>query len=192
MLAIQKEKLAKQWSVSIATPYHVVYAQAISEMITEALQEPGIALAARSPEYVAGVMQQGHAALAINGLGEVVGFSSIKLWDDGKFISNCGLIVPKAYRKQGIGSAIVVSLWELAVDKYPGATVFSLTDAPMVKKTRKAMGFAEMPFSAVTQDPHFWAGCRTCPQYTTYLANNGQKCSCIVLAKTTVHNQLLG
>jgi N-acetylglutamate synthase-like GNAT family acetyltransferase len=183
MKALHQNVLTDQWQVQIATAYHVVYVSLIAEMITEANQEPGVALVLRTQEYIAAAMKQGHAAIALNGLGDVVGFCLIKLWDNGKFISNSGLVVKKEYREHGVGTAIIQKLYQLCVQQYPASTLFSLTDSPMVIKTRTAMGFGEVPYSDITQDPQFWQGCTTCPHYPTLVQNGGKKCLCKVLIK---------
>lgn len=60
----------------------------------------------RSPELIREKILNGEAIIAVTESNEWIGFCYIQLWDDGKFVANCGLIVSPAYRSSGIAKQI--------------------------------------------------------------------------------------
>ena len=61
---------------------------------------------------------------------------------------------------------------------YPYAKIFSITTGLAVMKINTALGYKPVPFSELTDDKEFWAGCKGCINYDVLERNNFQRCLC--------------
>ena len=71
---------------------HISYAKDISKCIDESAKNRGTGIARRTPEYIAGKIQNGNAVIAID-KDQFVGFCYIEIWGHGKYVAHSGLIV---------------------------------------------------------------------------------------------------
>src|SRR5688572_25460290 len=81
----------------------------------------------RSPEVLIRKISEEEAVIAVTANDQWAGFGYLQTWDNGKFVSYCGLIVSPGFRKVGIARAIKVKLVDLSQLKYPLASIFGLT-----------------------------------------------------------------
>jgi hypothetical protein len=163
-----------------ATESHVKFAERICELMYISAQERGTGIAKRDPEYIKKKMRDGKAVIAMDGE-ELAGFSYIETWGHKQFVANSGLIVAHAYRKIGLSRHIKRKIFELSKKLYPKAKIFSITTGPAVMKINYELGFRPVPFTELTEDPEFWAGCRGCRNYDILERNNYKMCLCTAL-----------
>ncbi len=125
-------------------------------------------------------MAKGNAVIAFYG-DQLAGFCYIETWDHGKYVANSGLIVNPDLRRLGLAKAIKEKVFNLARDKYPQAKVFGITTSLAVMKINSSLGYQPVTFSELTQDPAFWDGCRSCPNYDILERNQKRMCLCTAM-----------
>jgi hypothetical protein len=76
--------------IRVATQDDVHYAETITNEMAESAQARGTGIARRSPEYVAGKMEEGKAVIALTPDGTWVGFCYIETWSHGEYVANSG------------------------------------------------------------------------------------------------------
>lgn len=170
-----------RFTVQIADETHFHYAEMICEEMYISAIERGSGIARRTPEAIRAKMAAGEAVIALTGTGEWAGFSYISAWDNGKFVSNSGLIVVHAYRKSGVAARIKQRIFELSREKYPYSKIFSLTSGLAVMKMNTRLGFEPVTYSELTRDEHFWEGCKTCINYQTLMSKGKTNCLCTAM-----------
>lgn len=163
--------------VVIADKSHAIYAQIISETITESAKVRGTGIAKRTPEYIITKMENGNAVIALDG-NTFAGFCYIEAWSHGKFVANSGLIVHPDYRGIGLAKTIKHKIFEHSRHKYPEAKVFSITTGLAVMKMNSELGYKPVPFSELTDDQSFWNGCQTCKNYDVLQRTEQKMCLC--------------
>jgi len=160
-----KEKAAEtitEFNVEIANLSHIFWAKEIcDEMLSSAIAR-GTGISKRSPQSIQLKMKQGEAVIAFTSDGRWAGVSYISAWENGKFVSNSGLIVAPEFRKTGVGKKIKRKIFELSRQKYPNAKIFSLTTGLAVMKLNHELGFEPVTYSEITTDDSFWEGCKSC------------------------------
>lgn len=172
---------AGSFKVQIAHEGHFIWAEAICrEMYTSAI-ERGSGISKRSPDFLREKMKKGEAVIAMTADGEWAGFSYISSWDDGRFVSNSGLIVAHAYRKSGVAVRIKQLIFNLSRSKYPEAKIFSLTSGLAVMKMNTRLGFEPVTYSELTQTDAFWEGCKSCVNYQTLKSKGRKNCLCTAM-----------
>ena len=67
-----------EFSVFVAGPEHVPYAQAICDLIESSAKARGTGIAKRDPHYIASKMLDGRAVIGLNGE-ELAGFCYIRI-----------------------------------------------------------------------------------------------------------------
>ncbi|MBK8044173.1 MAG: GNAT family N-acetyltransferase [Haliscomenobacter sp.] len=167
-------------TIEVASAAHAQYAEAICKMIAESAKARGTGIAERKPEYVLEKMAKGNAVIAFYG-DQLAGFCYIETWDHGKYVANSGLIVNPDLRRLGLAKAIKEKVFNLARDKYPQAKVFGITTSLAVMKINSSLGYQPVTFSELTQDPAFWDGCRSCPNYDILERNQKRMCLCTAM-----------
>src|SRR5678816_1813844 len=140
----------------------------------------GTGIAKRSPEYIAQKIDEGKAVIALTPEGEWVGFCYIETWE-GEYVANSGLIVAPAYRKSGVAKAIKQRIFQLSREKYPDAKIFGLTTGLAVMKINSELGYEPVTYSELTQDPAFWAGCKSCVNYEILMSKERKICMCTAM-----------
>ncbi len=165
-------------NVYVADESHIKYAQEICDLVYVSAQERGTGIAKRTPEYIAQKMKYGKAVIALTDTGELAGFAYIETWSHTLFVANSGLIVAHKYRNTGLAKRIKREVFNLSRRKYPDAKIFSITTGAAVMKINSEMGFRPVPFSELTDDAEFWAGCQGCKNFDILERNNYRMCLC--------------
>lgn len=168
-------------NIYVANESHVIYAEEICELVYISAQERGTGIAKRSPEYVKEKMRDGKAVIAITEEGTFAGYSYIETWSHTKFVANSGLIVAHPFRKTGLARRIKQKIFELSRKMYPYAKIFSITTGLAVMRINSELGYRPVPFSELTTDTEFWAGCQGCRNFDILERNNYQMCLCTAL-----------
>ncbi|MBK6950202.1 MAG: GNAT family N-acetyltransferase [Haliscomenobacter sp.] len=167
-------------TIEVASAAHAQYAEAICKMIAESAKARGTGIAERKPEYILEKMAKGNAVIALQG-DQLAGFCYIETWDHGKYVANSGLIVNPELRRLGLAKSIKEKVFNLARDKYPQAKVFGITTSLPVMKINSSLGYLPVTFSELTQDPAFWDGCRSCPNFDILERNQKRMCLCTAM-----------
>ncbi|MEK9613592.1 MAG: GNAT family N-acetyltransferase [Flavobacteriaceae bacterium] len=163
--------------ITRAQAEHIIYAKTISKCIDDSAKNRGTGIARRTPEYVAAKIQNGNAVIALDG--EVfAGFCYIEVWGHGKYVAHSGLIVDPEYRGQGLAKKIKKGVFDLSLEKYPQAKVFGITTGMPVMKINYELGYKQVHFSELTDDPEFWKGCQTCKNFDVLTRTERQMCLC--------------
>jgi hypothetical protein len=166
--------------VRSAIPADVVFAdQIIHEMESSAIVR-GSGISKRSAASVIEKIDNGKAIVAVTENGEWAGFSYIETWDNGKFVSNSGLIVSSKHRNQGVASQIKRQIFELSRTKYPSAKIFSITSGLAIMKMNTKLGFEPVTYEEVTRATTFWDACKSCINYDVLQSKN--RCNCLCTA----------
>ena len=167
--------------VQVALPEHRVFAEEIVEEMAESAKARGTGIAKRSPEYVAGKMQEGKAVIAFHKDGTWAGFCYIETWSHGQFVANSGLIVSPKYRKAGLAKAIKEEVFMLSRKLYPKAKIFGLTTGLAVMKINSDLGYEPVTYSELTQDEEFWKGCQSCVNFDILKLKERKNCMCTAM-----------
>lgn len=164
-------------SICIALEEHYKFAQEICDTMEASALLRGTGIAKRSPEYIQKKMQNNDAIIALEN-GKFAGFCYIESWEHGQFVANSGLIVHPDYRHLGLAKQIKKKVFEYSQEKYPGAKIFGITTGLAVMKINSDLGYKPVPFSELTTDPTFWAGCKGCTNYDILERKEFKMCLC--------------
>ena len=164
-------------SINIALEEHYKFAQEICDTMEASALLRGTGIAKRSPEYIQKKMQNHDAIIALEN-GKFAGFCYIESWQHGQFVANSGLIVHPDYRHLGLAKQIKKKVFEYSQEKYPGAKIFGITTGLAVMKINSDLGYKPVPFSELTADPTFWAGCKGCTNYDILERKEFKMCLC--------------
>jgi hypothetical protein len=167
--------------VQVALPEHRVFAEMICEEMLESAKARGTGIARRSPEYVAGKINEGKAVIAFHKDGTWAGFCYIETWSHGQFVANSGLIVNPEFRKAGLAHAIKETIFELSRKNYPKAKIFGLTTGLAVMKINSDLGYEPVTYSELTQDEDFWKGCQSCVNFEILKSKDRKNCMCTAM-----------
>lgn len=163
-----------------AIPADVVFAGVIIDEMESSAIARGSGISKRSAASLIEKIDAGKAIIAITENGEWAGFSYIECWDNGKFVSNSGLIVSPKHRNNGIASQIKTQIFELSRSKYPAAKIFSITSGLAIMKMNTKLGFEPVTYAEVARETPFWEGCKSCVNYNVLQSKN--RCNCLCTA----------
>jgi hypothetical protein len=163
------------------------YAQQIVDEMESSAKIRGTGISKRSPASIVQKMMEGKAVIALTSNGGWVGFSYIEVWSGGEFVSNSGLIVNPAYRKQGVASTIKKEVFRLSREKYPAAKIFSITTSMAIMKLNTSLGFDPVAFEAITGEDKFWKGCESCVNYNILQGKQCKNCLCTAMLFIPIH-----
>ncbi|MCF6351927.1 MAG: GNAT family N-acetyltransferase [Cyclobacteriaceae bacterium] len=166
-----------EFNIVVASNHHTSFAQAISNMISNASLKRGTGIAYRSPSYIEHKIQKGQAIIALIN-DEIAGFCYIETWSHHKYVANSGLIVADLYQNQGLAAKIKKEAFQLSRKLYPKANLFGITTSLPVMKINSALGYKPVTFSELTDDEAFWKGCQGCKNYDILIRNNHKMCLC--------------
>lgn len=164
-------------SIIIAHEEHYKFAQEICDTMEASALLRGTGIAKRSPDYIQKKMQNNDAIIALEN-GKFAGFCYIESWQHGQFVANSGLIVHPNYRHLGLAKQIKKKVFDYSQEKYPGAKIFGITTGLAVMKINSDLGYKPVPFSELTADPTFWAGCKGCTNYDILERKEFKMCLC--------------
>jgi len=166
--------------VRLAEAADVIFAKEITDEMEASAIARGSGIAKRSAGSICEKILAGKAVIAVTNYGNWVGFQYLEVWEQGKFVSNSGLIVSPKYRNAGVATAIKRKIFQLSCDKYPNAHIFSITSGLAIMKLNTALGFEPVTYSEITKDEHFWEGCKSCVNYDVLTGK--KKCNCLCTA----------
>ena len=168
-------------SIRVAVPADIKYVYPILEEMERSARARGTGIARRTPQSLCQKIYDGKAVIAVTAGGDWAGFSYIETWSDGAFVSNSGLIVNPAYRGGGVATAIKDRVFALSRERYPDASVFSITTGAAVMKMNHRLGFEPVTYDQITKDERFWDQCRQCVNYGILDGNRRTKCLCTAM-----------
>lgn len=166
--------------VRVATLQDIKYADEICRETEASAIARGTGIAKRSAASVAQKMRDGKAVIALTGSGQWVGFAYLQPWENGKYVSNSGLIVSPAFRNSGVAKAIKERIFKMSRRMYPDARIFSITSGAAIMKMNTQLGFEPVTYNDITHDELFWEGCKGCVNYD--VLNGKKKCNCLCTA----------
>lgn len=168
-----------EMNISIITTQeeHYKYSQEICETIELSALLRGTGIAKRTPEYIQKKMESKDAIIALDN-GKFAGFCYIESWEHGKYVAHSGLIVHPDYRNLGLAKQIKSKVFDYSLEKYPDAKIFGITTGLAVMKINSELGYKPVPFSELTTDPTFWAGCKTCTNFEILQSKDNKMCLC--------------
>lgn len=162
----------------VAQAEHACFAQEIVDTIDASAKIRGTGIAKRTPEYIQKKIDQEQAIIAVTKDGRFAGFCYIETWSHGQYVAHSGLIVHPDFRKYGLAKKIKSFTFDYSRKKYPEAKVFGITTGLAVMKINSDLGYRPVPFSELTDDPAFWAGCQTCVNYEILKSKDRKMCLC--------------
>ncbi len=169
------------FTIEVTTPEHEIYAEAINDLIKESAKARGTGIAERKIEYIQKKINMGNAVIALTEDHQLAGFCYIETWSHGQYVVNSGLIVAPDFRRFGLATQIKERVFQLSREKYPAARIFGITTSLAVMKINSALGYEPVTFSELTQDPEFWNGCKSCPNFDILERNQRRMCLCTAM-----------
>lgn len=163
--------------ITVAQKEHYDFAQLICDTIETSALQRGTGIAKRTPDYILKKMDMQDAVIALVN-GKFAGFCYIESWQHGKFVAHSGLIVHPDYRHLGLAKKIKSFVFDYSQKKHPNAKIFGITTGLAVMKINSDLGYRPVPFSELTDDPSFWAGCKTCTNYDILQRKENKMCLC--------------
>jgi hypothetical protein len=176
------------FTVEVANCDHIFWIKEICDVILSSAQARGTGISGRSPELLETKMEKGEAVVAFASDGRWAGFSFISSWDNGRFVSNSGLIVAPEFRHTGLAKRIKRKIFELSRQKYPEASIFSLTTGLAVMKMNHELGFEPVTYSELTTDEVFWESCKSCINCPILINKERKNCLCTAMRFDPKHN----
>ncbi|MDH7448080.1 GNAT family N-acetyltransferase [Aquimarina sp. 2201CG14-23] len=167
----------KEIEIIIATKDHLAYAYEICNVISDSAKVRGTGIAKRTPEYIKTKIRNGNAIIALSN-DQFAGFCYIEVWGHEKYVAHSGLIVHPNHRNKGLAKKIKEFTFNYSLKKYPTSKVFGITTGLAVMKINSDLGYKPVTFSELTDDPKFWAGCKTCTNYDILTAKDHKMCLC--------------
>ncbi|MBF4515816.1 GNAT family N-acetyltransferase [Flavobacterium sp. ANB] len=182
------EDLIEFW-VETANSDHIFWVQEICDMTLSSALARGTGISGRSPELIKEKIEKGEAVIAFALDGRWAGFSFISSWDNGRFVSNSGLIVAPEFRHTGLAKNIKRKIFELSRQKYPEASIFSLTTGLAVMKMNHELGFEPVTYSELTTDEAFWENCKSCVNCPILKSKERKNCLCTAMLYNPKQNK---
>ncbi|MFK5878422.1 MAG: GNAT family N-acetyltransferase [Flavobacteriaceae bacterium] len=163
--------------IVVADISHIRFAKDICKTIEASATQRGTGIARRTEEYIITKLENNNAVVAFEDE-KFAGFCYIERWDHGKYIAHSGLIVHPDFRNLGLAKKIKKKIFNYSLEKYPDAKIFGITTGLAVMKINSDLGYKPVPFSELTDDAHFWAGCNTCTNYKILKMKEHKMCLC--------------
>jgi hypothetical protein len=174
--------------VRLAQPADVVFASEIITEIESSAIARGSGIAKRTVVSIIEKIDAGKAVIAVTDDGRWAGFSYLEAWDEGRFVSNSGLIVAPAFRKQGVAARIKQQIFKLSRLRYPQAKIFSITSGLAIMKMNSRLGFEPVTYAEIARDAAFWDGCKSCINYNILQDKNRCNCLCTAMLFNPARN----
>lgn len=169
------------FKIEITNSSHIFWLNEICETTLSSALARGTGISGRSAELLEEKMKNGDAIIAFSSDGKWAGFSFISSWDNGQFVSNSGLIVAPQFRHTGLAKNIKRKIFELSRQKYPEASIFSLTTGLAVMKMNHELGFEPVTYSELTTDELFWDNCKSCVNCPILISKERKNCLCTAM-----------
>ena len=184
----QSHETLPDFGVVIADASHVALASEICAVIAASAEARGTGISRRSLGLLQAKMIAGEAVIAFAPDGRWAGFSFLSAWDNGRYVSNSGLIVAPEFRHTGIAKRIKRKIFELSRRKYPEASIFSLTSGLAVMKMNHELGFEPVTYSELTREDAFWEGCSSCVNCPVLTSKERKNCLCTAMLYDPKHH----
>jgi hypothetical protein len=181
ILNSQIEEEALNFTIEVANVNHVFWVKEIYETTLSSAIARGTGISGRSSEILEEKMKTGEAVIAFASDGTWAGFSFISSWENDRYVSNSGLIVAPQFRHTGLAKRIKRKIFELSRQKYPKASIFSLTTTLAVMKMNHELGFEPVTYSELTHDEVFWESCKSCINCPVLLSKQKKNCLCTAM-----------
>lgn len=169
------------FTIEVANVDHIFWVKEICDTTLSSAIARGTGISGRSPELLKTKMINGEAVIAFARDGKWAGFSFISSWENGRFVSNSGLIVAPQFRQTGLAKRIKRKTFELSRQKYPEASIFSLTTGLAVMKMNHELGFEPVTYSELTLDEVFWESCKSCINCPILMSKQRKNCLCTAM-----------
>lgn len=173
--------------IELTNASHISWIKEIAEVTLSSALARGTGISGRSAELLEEKMKNGEAVIAFSFDGKWAGFSFISSWNNGRFVSNSGLIVAPEFRHTGLAKKIKRKIFELSRTKYPEASIFSLTTGLAVMKMNHELGFEPVTYSELPQDDAFWQNCKTCINCPILMSKERKNCLCTAMLYNPKH-----
>lgn len=169
------------FAIEVANANHVFWVKEICDTTLSSALARGTGISGRSPESLESKIKNGEAVIAFAPDGSWAGFSFISSWENDKYVSNSGLIVAPQFRHTGLAKRIKRKIFELSRQKYPEASIFSLTTGLAVMKMNHELGFEPVTYSELTNDEVFWENCKSCVNCPILMSKERKNCLCTAM-----------
>jgi hypothetical protein len=179
--SVEESECPIDFTIEKARSLHTFWIKQICEVTLSSAIARGTGISGRSPELLETKMRTGEAVIAFASDGRWAGFSFISSWENGRYVSNSGLIVAPEFRHTGLARKIKDKIFELSREKYPTAKIFSLTSGLAVMKMNHELGFQPVTFSELTSDDKFWENCKSCVNCSILTSKERKNCLCTAM-----------
>ena len=165
----------------VATEQHIPFVAEIVDLINKSAIARGTGRGKRDPQEIIEKIKKGQSIIAFDDKDNLVGFCYVEAYENGKFFANSALIVSPNYRGLGYSRNIKVAAFELGRSLFPKAIPITITTSAAVMKLNSELGYVPVTFEEITKDPAYWAGCKSCVNYSLLEANNRKHCLCTAM-----------
>nr|WP_199174608.1 GNAT family N-acetyltransferase [Flavobacterium sp. 9] len=169
------------FTIEVANANHIFWVKEICDTTLSSALARGTGISGRSPESLESKIKNGEAVIAFASDGSWAGFSFISSWENDKYVSNSGLIVAPQFRHTGLAKRIKRKIFELSRQKYPEASIFSLTTGLAVMKMNHELGFEPVTYSELPNDEVFWENCKSCVNCPILMSKERKNCLCTAM-----------
>lgn len=159
---------------------HIHYATAVKKQFDLFYNEKQTGFANRTLEFIENKIKTGEAVLAIQEK-DIIGFCYIELWPEEKALMIGGLMVAEEYTGMGIGKSMKAKIFDLALQRYPDYSIYSLTTSLPTIKMNIKMDYDLATYTEISSKEHFWNGCQTCPFYNILKKQKFSNCLCLAM-----------
>lgn len=184
----QEYDALKNFTIEVANANHILWIKEICEVTLSSAIARGTGISGRSPKSLEEKIKKGEAVIAFTSDGRWAGFSFISSWENGRYVSNSGLIVAPEFRHTGLATKIKRKIFWLSRQKYPSAIIFSLTTGLAVMKMNHELGFEPVTYSELTTDEVFWKDCRSCVNCPVLMSKQRKNCLCTAMRFDPKHS----
>ncbi|HTG55923.1 MAG TPA: hypothetical protein VL943_06640, partial [Niabella sp.] len=113
------------------------------------------------------------------------------IWDNGAYISQCGLIVAPPFRRLGVATRLKEKIFELSRIRFPDAKIFGITTTLATMRINSKLGLEPVTFSEITQEEEFWNKCKSCVHYEDLHKARFKNCFCTAMMFDPHYNDLV-
>jgi hypothetical protein len=188
LLNSQTTEELPDFTIEVANFEHAFWVKEICEVTLSSALARGTGISGRSAASLEEKMKKGEAVIAFAPNGKWAGFSFISSWENGRYVSNSGLIVAPEFRHTGLAKSIKRKIFELSRQKYPEASIFSLTTGSAVMKMNHELGFEPVTYADLTTDELFWEGCKSCVNCPILMNKEKKNCLCTAMLYNPKHH----
>ena len=176
------------FTIEVANANHIFWIKEICDVTLSSAIASGTGISGRSHKSLEEKIKKGEAIIAFAADGTWAGFSFISSWENGKYVSNSGLIVAPQFRHTGLARKIKRKIFWLSRQKYPDAIIFSLTTGLAVMKMNHELGFEPVTYSELTTDEVFWEDCKSCVNCPVLISKERKNCLCTAMRFDPKHS----